>query len=275
MGMEENRKMDLDILINSAVEIGNRLGGQKNPVDQESLYYAEGLGQKIISHIISVRHLYHGQQLTIGANRYPTQIDFASIAILVRAAMETYLTLNHVFISATENEERRFRFLCWHLAGFLDRKDFEPKNKAQLDLINSERESIDRLTHEIQSSPCFIALNKKQQGAILKGSWRIDSSWGTLAVNAGFDEGFFKQQYKFLCGYAHSSRLSVIQIQQSRSLEKQQEMADASVGVAMVVLAKFMFDYIQLIPALKEAQNELEAFAIIYVWKTIGERLEK
>lgn len=273
--MEENRKLDLDVLIDSAIQIGNRLGGQKKPVDQESLYYAEGLGQKIINHTISVRHLYHGQQLTVGSNRYHTRIDFASIAVLVRAALETYLTLHHVFMSVNGDEERKFRFLCWHLAGFLDRTGFEPKNEVQLELKESERKSIESLTIEIQASPCFIALSKKQQGVVLKGNWRIDNSWADLAVSAGFNEGFFRQQYKFLCGYAHSSRLSVIQIQQSKSLEQQQEMADASIGVAMVVLAKFMYDYIQIIPALNAVQNELEAFAMISIWKTIGEQLEK
>lgn len=273
--MEINRKLDLDVLLNAAIEIGNRLVGQKKPVHQESVYYAEGLGQKIISHTISVRHLYHGQQLLVGGNLYPVQIDFASIAILVRASLETYLTLNHVFISAKTPEEAKFRFLCWHLAGFLDRAGFEPKSQAQIDLKASERQSITAITTEIQASPYFGLLSKKQQADVLRGSWRIDSSWGKLAVNAGFDVGFFKQQYGFLCGYAHSSRLSVIQIQQSRDLAQQQEMADASVGVAMVVLAKFMFDYIQLIPALKAIQNELSAFAMISAWKTIGENLEK
>ncbi|MBF9223384.1 DUF5677 domain-containing protein [Hymenobacter ruricola] len=273
--MKKNLKLDLDILINSAIEIGNRLTGQKKPADQESLYYAEGLGQKIISHTISVRHLYHGQQLIVGNNQYPVQIDFASLAILVRAALETYLTLNHVFISAKTLEEAKFNFLCWHLAGFLDRMGFEPKNQAQIELKESERKSISALTTEIQASLPFSTLSKKQQEAVLRGNWRVDKSWRQLAVNAGFDEGFFKQQYSFLCGYAHSSRLSVIQIQQSRNLVQQQEMADASVGVAMVVLAKFMYDYIQLIPTLKAVQNNLSAFGMISIWKTIGEQLEK
>lgn len=50
-------------------------------------------------------------------------------------------------------------------------------------------------------------------------------------------------------------------------------MAKASISVLMVVLAKFMYDYIQLIPELKAIERDLEAFPMISIWKMVGENL--
>jgi hypothetical protein len=273
--MEANHELDFDLLLKGAIEIGNRLTGQNKPTEIEGVYYAEGLGQKIIHHCLSVRHLFKGYQLVTDAHVYGATVDFASIAILVRAALETYLTLHHVFVASKDPEELRFRFLCWHLGGYLDRADFEPQNQAQISLKESEAQAIAELRANIQLCPSFLALNSKLQKLVLKGNWRIDKVWADLAAEAGFQEAFFRQQYKFLCGYAHSSRLSIIQIQQRGDVAQQKALAKASVGVAMVVLAKFMFDYINLIPALREAQHEFEAYPMIFIWKSIGEGLIK
>jgi len=271
--MEENYELDFDLLIKAAIEIGNRLDGQKNPTERETLVFAEGLGQKIIHHTLSVRRLFEGYQLATDKHLFVKQVDFASIAILTRAALETYLTLNYVFVSTQNVDELEFRFKCWHLAGFLDRADFDPKEEEHIKLKDSEKQATDKIKLEIQRLPFFNTLSKKKKDQALKGFWRLDNPWVNLAKQSGFSEPFFRQQYKFLCGYAHSSRLSIIQIQQSKELEQQKEMAKASISVLMVVLAKFMYDYIQLIPELKAVEKDLEAFPMISIWKMVGENL--
>lgn len=271
--MEENYELDFDLLIRAAIDIGNRLDGQKNPSERETLVFAEGLGQKIIHHTLSVRFLFESYQFATDKHLFVKQVDFASIAILTRAALETYLTLNYVFVSPKNDEEKEFRFKCWHLAGFLDRAGFEPKEEEHIILKESERQSINKLTLEIQALTFFKALPKRNQDQALKGFWRLDNAWINLATQAGFSETFFRQQYKFLCGYAHSSRLSIIQIQQTKNIEQQKEMAKASISVLMIVIAKFMYDYIQIIPELKAVEEEFEAFPLISMWKMVGENL--
>lgn len=271
--MEENYELDFDLLIKASIEIGNRLDGQKNPSERETLVFAEGLGQKIIHHTLSVRHLFEGYQLATDKHLFVKQVDFASIAILTRAALETYLTLSYVFVSPQNEEELEFRFKCWHLAGFLDRVGFDPKEVEHVKLKDSEKQAIDKLTIEIQALPFFKSLPKRNQDQALKGFWRLDNAWVNLATQSGFSEAFFRQQYKFLCGYAHSSRLCIIQIQQTKDIERQREMAKASIGVLMVVIAKFMYDYIQIIPELKAVEKEIEALPMISSWKMVGENL--
>lgn len=68
--MEEDYELDFDLLIRAAIEMGNRLDGQKNPYERETLIFAEGLGQKIIHHTLSVRRLIEGYQLANMTNRF-------------------------------------------------------------------------------------------------------------------------------------------------------------------------------------------------------------
>ncbi|OGS71542.1 MAG: hypothetical protein A3F91_08360 [Flavobacteria bacterium RIFCSPLOWO2_12_FULL_35_11] len=273
MEIEKNYELDFDILVKNAIGIGNRLDGKKYQHNGQNLIYAEGIGQKIIHHILSARHLFHGYQLASDKYLFKPTIDFASIAILTRASLETYLTLNYIFISTTDKDELRFRFLCWDLAGFLERADHTPTNQEHKDKQTQEKKSIKTITEELKNTNAFKNLSTKRQKLATNGQWRLNNSWVQLAVMAGFSERFFKQQYKFLCAYAHSSRLSIIQIQQIKELEAQKEMALASISVLMVIIAKFMFDYIHLIPELNEIKNEPE-YAIIAAWKMIGENLK-
>ncbi len=271
--MDQKIKQDFDLLIKTSMEIGNKLAGQKIPEGINYIHYAEGLGQKTINHILTARYLMDGYHLGLGNNLYEGKIDFSSIAILTRAALETYLTFNHIFIAPENEDEKRFRYTLWDIGGYLDRQDFEPTNDEFIALKESERLAIERLRKELKEKNIFKELSPKNQKQALNGQWKLDKYWGDLAVGACFKKEFFRQQYKFLCGYAHSSRLSIIQIQQNKTIEGQREMAKASMGVLMVVLAKYIYDYIHLLPQLEEVKNNIEKYPIIKVWKAIGEEI--
>ncbi len=270
---EVNYETDFDLLIKTAIEIGNSLDGKKYVYNTNDLFYAEGLGQKIINHAITIRQLFGGYQLSIGQITYQATVDFASIAILTRAALETYLTLNYIFVAPKTPEEKLLRFQAWHLAGFLERADHIPTKQAHVDLKNKEQLEIEKLKQELNNSSYFNSLTKKQREKILTGQWRVENSWSQLAQDAGFSKRYFNQQYKFLCAYAHSSRLSIIQIQQTKEYAMKHEMAKASISTCMVVLAKFMHDYIHIIPELNGFINDSETYPIIGMWKMVGENL--
>lgn len=271
--MDINYERDFDLLINISLEIGNKLQGQKIPENGQFIYYAEGLGQKIINHILTARNLFNGYQLVIGKNIYEPKIDYSSIAILTRAALETYLSFNYIFVAVQNDKEKEFRFLCWDLAGYVERSDFEPKIEKHFELKESERKVIEKLRNQLSENSIFKKLSTKNQARALNGQWRLDNSWNQLAVKAGFNKEYFRQQYKFLCGYAHSSRLSIIQIQQNKSIDQQREMAIASVGTLMVILAKHMYDYIEIMPQLIDVKQDISKYQIILAWKTIGEQI--
>lgn len=178
---EQYYEQDFELLINAFIEIGNSVDGQKTIGDQR-LYYAEGIGQKVMSHAISAHYLAKGYQVQGNNYSYRPQVDFGSMIVLTRAALESYLTLNYVFVSGADEEEKKFH-------------------------------------------------------------------------------------------HAHSSRLSIIQVQQTKDLTSQIDMAKASIAILMVVLAKFMYDYIHLIPELKHLAESDPRYVMIRTWKMIGESL--
>ena len=279
MGQNENDdiefRRDLHILIGAAIEIGGYLQGIKYKEEGKQLIYAEGLGKKIIHHAVTANYLFRSYQLQIEDRVYEPQVDFASIAILVRAAWETYLMMNHIFISTKNADELELRFLCWHLGGYLERADAVPKNEENIKLQEAERKAIVDITRDIQELPIFNKLTKKEKTAALKGDCKLGKYWVELATNAGFKEDFFRLHYKFLCAYAHSSRLSVIQIQQTKDIVGQIQMAKSSLSILMPVLAKFMFEYIDLIPDLTVIAKENKNYQTIVLYKLVAENIDK
>ena len=125
--MEINYKTDFDILIDAAIQIGNMMHGIKVEDSLVQFHLAEGLGKKIINHTLSARQLIQGYQIKLLNNIYEPRTDVASIAVLTRAAMETYLTLNHVFVAKDCGKSRELRFLSWDLAAY---RDWETDRKS-------------------------------------------------------------------------------------------------------------------------------------------------
>jgi len=273
---DENAKYlkDFDDLIMAFIHIGNLLQGTKNVFGTKNLIYAEGLSQKILQHTLAVKQLISPYSLFIKGTPYQPRIEFSSIFVLVRAALETYLTLNHIYTTSENQLELEFRFHAWDLAGYLERLKY-PAMSAESLLQQSEETKASLLVkNEIENNPYFMRLGDKLQKEVFKGNWRLSKGWSELAVNAGFNKSFFDTNYKFLCGYAHSGRLSVLQILQTKDVKDQESMSLGCVGTLMVVIAKHVYDYIELLPELKKAvQINSPEFQLISLWKQIGENL--
>ena len=270
---ENNYELDFDVLINASVEIGNLMQGKKIPEHSQIIYFAEGLSQKIIRHIMTARYLVKGYQLGDDKNLFKPMIDYASIIILTRAALETYLALNYVFIAENNEELKKFRFICWDLAGYMERADVKVNTEENIIKKQEEANAIESIKKDLLENAIFKSLTPNEQKKALKGEWRLNYKWHDLATKAGFNEIYFRQQYKFLCGYAHASRLSVIQIQQNKTFEKQKEMTWASIGTLIIILAKHMYDYIEIMPQLRAIKNDLTKYPIILVWKNFGDQM--
>ncbi|MBK6953345.1 MAG: hypothetical protein IPH24_15260 [Crocinitomicaceae bacterium] len=141
--------------------------------------------------MISARHLIQGYQLKLQNKIYEPKIDIASIAILTRAAMETYLTFNHVFVAEEDDKKRELRFLSWDLAGYLERASFVAKLEEHVILKEKEIERAQNRIKQIKSLDAFNNLNSKRQKHIIDGNWRAGFTWFDLAVEAGFNPDFF------------------------------------------------------------------------------------
>ena len=128
---------------------------------------------------------------------------------------------------------------------------------------------------ELKENAYFISITKEAQKRAVNGEWRLYDKWSTLASKAGFDEIFFREKYKYLCSYSHSSRLSIIQIQQTKTLLGQTQIALAFKGILILVLAKFIYDYIELLPQLKSVKYDDPRYSLVLQWKEAAEIIGK
>lgn len=273
--MENEDFEDLDILINFYSEIHNSIVGKY--IDGfNGIEYTESIARKTFLHICSAYSLSKGIKIQLKNNSEIELIDYSSIAVLIRASIESYLTFNHIYISPKTENERQYRFNCWDLAGFIERQDFQATEKRSVLRKKEEAKLIEEKLRIIRKSPHFIGTSPKQKKQIEKGNWKINFGWNKLAVNAGFEEKYFKDLYSYLCSYAHTGRLSSLQTMQATEFKQQKDSAEIFLKHSLIILAKYIYDYVHLIPQLKPTfENNLKGKKTVIKWKQIGEQLKK
>ena len=259
---------DFDTVLHAFIDFGAIAEGTAIPPELKYIHNAEGLGKKIVRHSVSARVLANGYIFT----RFEEIIDFSSIAVLVRSAFETYLTFHYLFIDPIPEAERECRITAWYIGG-LDRTKFAPAYEAHKEKYEQEVQQKETHKKELKENSYFQTLVIKVQKKILKGKWLV-KQWHEMATSAGFSESYFRQQYMFLSSYAHSNRLSSIQIQQLKSLHSQQNMAGAFIAILTPVLAKYAYDYAHLIPELNgKIDWTTPSNRMVLMYKDIAERI--
>jgi hypothetical protein len=205
---------------------------------------AQHLALKFVKHLIAVRMLTGGSA-TSGANEGPQFVDHSSVNLLARAAIETYLTFAYIFC-VTEDAVRQIRYKIWVMGGLMDRQRFEPTTDAGKAKIQSEGSKIQELRTDIEASPLFLALPPEERKAVQKGKWRGTKSWKRVAVEVGYSEAYFDRAYSYLCSYAHSSYLSVLQMGQALDQQTQRMLMNTILDAASLTMARFVPQYIRL-----------------------------
>jgi hypothetical protein len=266
---------DLDVLINFYSEIHKTIEG-KFIDGVNGIEYTESIARKTFLHICSAYSLSKGINIQLKNNSEIEIIDYSSIAVLIRASIESYLTFNHIFISPTTEGESQYRFDCWDLAGFIERQYMQATTERSISRKKEEAKLINEKLAIIRKSPHFIEFSEKQQKQIEKGKWKINFNWYQLAVNAGFEENYFKDFYSYLCSYAHTGRLSSLQTMQATEYKEHKNRAENFLIYSLIILSKYIYDYVNLIPQLKPTfENNIEGKNTVLKWKAIGEKLKK
>jgi hypothetical protein len=217
-----------------------------------------------------------GQKMNLSDGTYIDIVDHSSIAVLIRAALESYLTFNHVFISTLDLKEKEFRFLCWDLYGFIERKDFLAESEEAINRLEQEKKLTIKSIDRIRTFESYKKLKDKDKTKIEKGYWKLNKKWADLAEEAGFGRGIFIDTYSYLCSYSHTGRLSATQIMQSKTKEEQMGLAKVLLGYALMILSKFIIDYVKLIPETKPSfDSNQKGKNTARLWKEIAENIKK
>ncbi len=269
-----NNEKDILLLVEHFIIVANSLKGRKMP-DDERIRFAEPLAKKAIWHIISALSLFNGTKLILTDNSYTKSVDFSSMAVLARAAIEAYLTFNYVLIQPENKEDQDFRFFCWDLAGFIERENYPGKNEKTKQLKQSEQKQKQRIIKQLEQNSVFQHLSNYQQKQIKNGNWRMGKSWTELAKFASLHEATFKTLYSYLCSYSHSGRLSIIQFEQNKNFQNEKEFSKIFQTINLLILSRLLMDYVNLISECRKVfESNERAVYVTRIWNEIGNNLK-
>jgi len=239
----------------------------------EKPWEAEGLARKFFFHSASTFYLSRGTIIMDLPSVEVNFFDAASINVLARGAVEAFLTFHYIFAVSVSQEERDFRFYSWLLGGLKERQKFPcdlPESKKRL---ANEQKLIQNYEQILKNNKVFLNLTKKQSKKILDGNWRT-LSWREIALDAKLSKTHADTFYGYLCGYAHSSSLSTLQLSQANTRETQSVLFAATMGVIKIAMSNFIFEYCELFPNSRlELDKNAEAKIAAENWLHIGQKV--
>ena len=281
--MEEEREylIILDLLCrvidaNRGIELGD-----------EKLQEAEALARKLFFHSASAFYLSRGTTIMDFPSGEVDFFDPASVAVIARAIHESFLVFHYIFGSSISEEERDFRFYSWQLGGLKEREKWQfavqIKGEEAKEILANDQKCIQKYEQILKNNKVFLSLNKEQQNKILDegrfvkigykdGKWRT-LSWREIALDAKLSNIDAEHFYRYLCGYAHSSSLSTMQIYKAKTREQQLDLIPAAMGVIKTTMSNFIFEYCNLFPnSSLELEKNVEAKKVAEDLLWIGQK---
>ncbi|MFJ3046997.1 hypothetical protein ACIPEN_14290 [Herbaspirillum chlorophenolicum] len=243
--MENSREIALNsysMLMQMVINVIDAIAGKPIPADDEALNNAQVLGIKFLRHAVVVRSLYDGSTLDHEGPTPIQFIDFSSIMVVTRAALETFLVWHYLF-GKSDSSEARFRFLTWNLGGLMDRQKHKALGEHGSNVQAQEKLEAERLQQELKTHPHFAKYKQKQQTKLLSGDWKIVVGSGGLAASAGMHRSYFENIYNLLCGHSHASYISVLQVRDAQPRAHQEALAFMCIGVMNTLMAHFAMQY--------------------------------
>ncbi len=177
--------------------------------DDMKRQYAQRLGLKLLLHANSAYYLSRGTAMLNyrDYSSFGVAPDPSSLSTVVRAALETLLTINHVFLGP-KGSQSEFRFSAWVLGSrrLIDRlPSWAAATQYTLDResLGNREDELQEIEAKLRASEEFKRLSAGQQGKVLKGDWRIGASWASLVTGLGIGTTEGAMIYSFLSSPVH------------------------------------------------------------------------
>ncbi|HEQ97768.1 MAG TPA: hypothetical protein ENO22_00305 [candidate division Zixibacteria bacterium] len=270
--LEENKKQ-FRILLSGMMEMPESIKGTKIEGDYLKLQDAESIYKKTINHCISIYHL-------IGESEVPEFgiriLDYSSIRILTRAVHEAVLVFYYLFIDPTTIDEENFRYYIYSLNEAVKLLDmpFETIDKEMKKAWRDDKKDvIDKCTKTLKANSLYKELKEKSKKKLLDGKRNWRPSWAEMGEKAGLRELHAKWNYSLLCGDAHSSSFSLLQVRGIQSLVDRHFSVVADLQVLMILMTKQIKFYSRVFnPATKflESKENKELRNVMEIWDYIG-----
>jgi hypothetical protein len=234
----------------------------------------ELLAYKLYSHAISSYWLYQGTRAHVPKSAGGTNfVDNASIIVLTRAALETYLSFYEVFIEPKNDDDFEFAYCLWHLSGKVMLEDYEPIVETPEEKLEKIRIEIKELRDRIKITKAYESHTEKQQPQILKGKDFRDRY--DIASSAGLSPNFIRMVYKYYSGFVHSDGYTSGQLFSAETIHQQRNFAEFHLNMLMILVSKFILNFTE---KFKQSSYLLDlnpgVHSIAYTWSEVGARFD-
>ncbi len=236
---------DFAKLVDVLDSVARLVDGKPAEPDNELNWAMHGTLLKFYLHCMSIRYIANGTKISeVGFDH----IDGASINVLIRAAIETFIVFHYNFIASVDEEERICRYLGWCLKDLHSRQKFAPISKISEIALMKEKGEIKEYQDRLRRNGHFRFFGEKQQQAMIeRGQWPLwnlhgpnrgnSPSWIDLGVATGIHEDHMRDIYSFLCGYAHASYWSVRQLNSINSSQTELIVCEGDISFLSIVTA--------------------------------------
>lgn len=219
----------LDSVVLWSLKESNRGG---NAAQREIRACAAILAYSFLLRALSIRHLSKGTPKDLPSQKADSAatIDEPSLDTLLRAEIESFLTLHWIFVEPQSSTEKEYRFLIYKVQGINQVLKLPLSREDSESIRINEKHRVDLQTYRerIIGNEFFHQLSEKERQAVLD---KIDSkkrirwipTWRDIARRAGFSESLANFVYGVVSASAHSEFLalaSAIPWEDSESIEK-------------------------------------------------------
>lgn len=211
---------------------------------------AQVLSVKIFRHIATAQQISAGIDFEFGEGLIFSHIDHSSVAVVVRAAIESYLAFNYIFVNQDESLSI-YRYKLWSRAGLIDRSKLLANTSKSKNVLSREAESIKELYNDIARDSHYQKNNREEKKEIDKGNWKPKGGWHAITNKTDIHQRYFSDIYNQLSGHSHASFISALQIRDARSIEQQAMLAGGMRQILCMVISHFIFSYVKLFPTAK------------------------
>ena len=249
---------------------------RKETVRTDWTRYSDLLIDKFAIHSSTLYHLFNGiiERPSSDLNARTTSFDLFSVNSIIRVLIETYIAFNHIFVSASSESEKEFRFLLWQLDGLLEQKKFRVDN-SDFDevesILNENKSRIENLFVQIENNIFYKSLPEEQSLKIFnkkekKYNWKYKITDGLIIrplqiielVEMTCVARIFVNSYRYTSIHTHTGFISIEHFEKMRGKEVSDDYINP-LATQSIILTIFLINDICSIDA--NAQNVFLTFA--------------
>ena len=202
-------------------------------------------------------------------------VDHSSIKVLIRSVLENYIVFAFIY-AELDQEVARFRHMTWRFGGLWDRQQQIAMTDGSKQKLAAERDEMNALLQQIEAHPAYAGCSVRARNSLVtRGDWALGKKWPDLAECAGLHGRYFRNIYRYLCGYSHASYAAALQVGQAKSFEQQRSIADAMFPALNMIMAHSITVYARLFDSARQLLEQSAAKSTVELFAFRAEDFEK